>query len=401
MRTLIRGDRILRDGRLTAGDLGVEYVDGKGTILDGADTSDADTIIDATGLLVLPGLVDIHGDAFERQIEPRPGVAFPLELAMLETDRLLLSYGISTAYHGVTWSWEPGLRGAENARAMLEITERLRPQLGCDTRYHLRHETFNLDAEETIIDWLRTRRIGCIAFNDHMSGTIKDLGRANKIARMVERTRLTFEEFNALVDRTYARRDEVPQSIARIAAVAREAGIPLLSHDDRTESERTWFRELGAHIAEFPMTEAATKSAVDAGDVTVFGAPNIVRGGSHTGCPSAMEMVAAGMCSILASDYHYPALLNAPFRIAAAGTLPIEQAWSLVSLNPARALGLHDRGELAAGRRADIVLIDAEAAQGPVVVATITNGRIRYLTEADRMHSKAEPSFGVARTAAA
>ncbi|MGE8940675.1 alpha-D-ribose 1-methylphosphonate 5-triphosphate diphosphatase [Leptospira interrogans] len=401
MRTCIRGDRVLLDGRLISSDLHLDYADGEGTIVDGRNASDADTVIDATGLLVLPGLVDIHGDAFERQIEPRPGVAFPLELALLETDRLLLSYGISTAYHGVTWSWEPGLRGTENALAMLETTERLRPNLGCDTRYHLRHETFNLDAEETIIDWLRAGRIGCLAFNDHMSGTIKDLERASKVARMVERTGLSFEAFNALVDRTYARRDDVPQSIARIAAAARGAGVTILSHDDRTESERAWFRELGARIAEFPMTETATQSAVAAGDVTVFGAPNVVRGGSHTGCPSAMDMVAAGWCSILASDYNYPTLLNAPFRIAAAGVLPIEEAWSLVSFNPAQALGLHDRGELAVGRRADVVLVDAEAVGGPVVVATIANGRIRYLTDAERICGTARSTSRIGNTMSA
>lgn len=400
MRTSVCGGRILLDGRLSAGELHVEWVDGKGTILEGGQVCDADIVFDATGLLVLPGLVDIHGDAFERQIEPRPGVAFPLEVALLETDRLLLSYGISTAYHGVTWSWEPGLRGAESAAAMLETCERLRSRLGCDTRYHLRHETFNLDGEETIIGWLRAGRIGCLAFNDHMGGTVKARERASKIARMVERTALSFDAFNALVDRIYARRDEVPHSIARIAAAAKEAGVPILSHDDRTERERAWFRELGASIAEFPMTEAVARSAVQAGDVTVFGAPNIVRGGSHTGCPSAMEMVAAGLCSVLASDYHYPTLLSAPFRIAAAGILPIEQAWALASLNPARALGLNDRGELAPGRRADIVLVDPQLAE-PVVVATITNGRMRYLTEPGRLRRAAGPSVCAAENGCA
>jgi len=216
--------------------------------------------------------------------------------------------------------------------------------------------------------------------------------RVKKIGRMVERTGLSQAAFNELIDRTYARRDEIPHSIARLAAVAKDSGIPILSHDDRTESERNWYRELGARIAEFPMTEATTKAAVEAGDLTVFGAPNIVRGGSHTGCPSAMDMVAAGLCSILASDYHYPALLNAPFRIAAAGIQPVEQAWSLVSLNPARALGLHDRGELAPGRRADIVLVDAQSTDQPVVVATMTNGLMRYLTEPERLHGAVSPS---------
>src|SRR5207302_2990135 len=124
--------------------------------------------IDANGLLVLPGIVDIHGDAFERQMMPRPGVGFDLDIALLDSDRQVLANGITTVFHGVTWSWEPGLRGPENARMMLEGIERLRPRLGADTRFHLRHETFNLDAEPEIMRWLAGRRIGLMAFNDHM-----------------------------------------------------------------------------------------------------------------------------------------------------------------------------------------------------------------------------------------
>src|SRR6266487_4627397 len=105
----------------------------------GADAP-AERMIDASGLLVLPGIVDVHGDAFERQLMPRPGVGFPLDVALLESDRQAVANGITTVFHGVTWSWEGGLRGAENARAILDGIERLRPRLGADTRYHLRHE---------------------------------------------------------------------------------------------------------------------------------------------------------------------------------------------------------------------------------------------------------------------
>ena len=119
----------------------------------GLDTT-AEGTIDARGLLVLPGIVDVHGDAFERQVMPRPRVAFPLDIALLESDRQAVSNGITTVFHGVTWSWEPGLRGAENARAILAGIERIRPRLGADTRYHLRHETYNLDAEPEITEWL-------------------------------------------------------------------------------------------------------------------------------------------------------------------------------------------------------------------------------------------------------
>src|SRR5260370_2971394 len=85
--------------------------------------------LDADGLLVLPGIVDIHGDAFERQMMPRPGVDFAMDIALLDSDRQAVANGITTVFHGVTWSWEPGLRGPENARTMLPRLDRLRPPL--------------------------------------------------------------------------------------------------------------------------------------------------------------------------------------------------------------------------------------------------------------------------------
>src|SRR5262249_23898183 len=125
----------------------------------------AERHIDAEGLQVLPGIVDIHGDAFERQMMPRPGVSFPLDIAMLESDRQAVTNGITTVFHGVTWSWEPGLRGADNARAIMDCLDRLQPRFGADTRFHLRHETFNLDAEAEITGWLADRRVHVLAFN--------------------------------------------------------------------------------------------------------------------------------------------------------------------------------------------------------------------------------------------
>ena len=106
-------------------------------------------VIDATGLLILPGIVDIHGDAFERQIQPRPGINFPFDLAVADTERQLLANGITTAFHGVTLSWEPGLRGIETWRALLNALDA--HDSTCDMRVHLRWEVFNLDALDTAL----------------------------------------------------------------------------------------------------------------------------------------------------------------------------------------------------------------------------------------------------------
>jgi len=349
----------------------------------GTDQGRASLAIDAGGLLVLPGIVDLHGDAFGRQMMPRPGVDFPVDVALADSDRQAIANGITTVFHAATWSWEPGLRSGDNATRLLEAIEQMRPQLAADTRFHLRHETYNLDAEARIIKWMMAGRIDLLAFNDHMDATVGDLARPQKRSRMVERTGLSSQAFDELVARVVARAHDVPASIGRLAEAARQAGVRMLSHDDDSPEMRARFREQGVAIAEFPVNEKTAREAAKAGDFIVFGAPNVVRGGSHTGWTKASDMIAKGLCSVLASDYYYPAQLLAAFRLADDGILPLAKAWDLVSAAPARAVGLADRGVLEAGKRADIVLVDDEVPLRPRVVAVIAAGRLVHLAEAD------------------
>ncbi|QIP07319.1 alpha-D-ribose 1-methylphosphonate 5-triphosphate diphosphatase [Bradyrhizobium symbiodeficiens] len=343
--------------------------------------------IDSRNLLVLPGIVDLHGDAFERQMMPRAGVDFPIDVALADSDRQAISNGITTVFHATTCSWEPGLRSSDNARGLMEAIERQRPQFAADTRFHLRHETYNLDAEDEISLWLSEGRVDLFAFNDHMDGTVADMAKPRKRNRMVERTGLSAEAFDRLVERVVSRAQEVPASVARLAAAARAAEVRMLSHDDATPAMRQEFRELGAGIAEFPVNEETAQAAASHGDAIVYGAPNVVRGGSHTGWTKASDMIAKGLCSVLASDYYYPAQLLAAFRLAADGVLPLTEAWSLVSAGPARATGLADRGVLAEGRRADILLVDDSVKLRPRLIAVISGGKLVHLTDATRLLS--------------
>jgi alpha-D-ribose 1-methylphosphonate 5-triphosphate diphosphatase len=341
--------------------------------------------IDARDLLVLPGIVDLHGDAFERQMMPRPGVDFPIDVALIDSDRQAIGNGITTVFHATTWSWEPGLRSGNNASQLLGAIESLRPQLKADTRFHLRHETYNLDAEAEIRQWLLDGRIDLLAFNDHMDSTVASLDKPQKRARMVERCGITSDEFDRLVERVTSRADDVPGSIARLAEAARLARVRMLSHDDESPAMRRAFRAQGIGIAEFPINEETAREAATGGDAIVFGAPNVVRGGSHTGWTKASDMIAKGLCSVLASDYYYPAPLLAAFRLAADGVLPLAEAWKLVSAAPARAAGLTDRGILAGGSRADILLVDDEIPLRPRIVAVIAAGRLVHLADATRL----------------
>ncbi|MBR0708342.1 alpha-D-ribose 1-methylphosphonate 5-triphosphate diphosphatase [Bradyrhizobium liaoningense] len=381
-------DIFLEGGRAL---IGTEIVE-TSLVVSGIDIAEVDAsrgcarlAIDARDLLVLPGIVDLHGDAFERQMMPRAGVDFPIDVALADSDRQAIANGITTVFHATTCSWEPGLRSADNARGLMEAIERQRPQFTADTRFHLRHETYNLDAEAEIAQWLGEGRVDLFAFNDHMDGVVADISNPRKRNRMVERTGLSSETFDRLVERVVARAAEVPASVSRLAAAARGAEVRMLSHDDATPAMRQEFRELGADIAEFPINEETARAAASHGDAIVYGAPNVVRGGSHTGWTRASDMIAKGLCSVLASDYYYPAQLLAAFRLAADGVLPLTKAWDLVSAGPARATGLSDRGQLAQGRRADILLVDDSVPLRPRIIAVISGGKLVHLTDATRL----------------
>ena len=385
----IEGGRALVDGEFVETSL---HVSGEEIGDAGASYRRNTLKIDARGLLVLPGIVDLHGDAFERQMMPRPGVDFPIDVALFDSDRQAISNGITTVFHATTSSWEPGLRSGENARLLLEAIETLRPQLKADTRFHLRHETHNLDAEEDIGQWLSAGRIDLFAFNDHMDSTVAILDNPRKRNRMVERTGLSSKAFDDLVERVLARADAVPASITRLAQIGRQAAVPMVSHDDDSPQQRKAFRAQGVKIAEFPVNEETAREAATAGDAIVLGAPNVVRGTSHTGWTRASNMIEKGLCSVLASDYFYPTPILAAFRLLADGVLPLARAWELISEGPARAAGLSDRGVLAEGLRADILLVDPVRPLRPRVVAVIAAGRLVYLTDSDRISTSSAAS---------
>jgi alpha-D-ribose 1-methylphosphonate 5-triphosphate diphosphatase len=339
---------------------------------------------DASDLLVLPGIVDLHGDAFERQVQPRPGVDFPMDLAVAETEAQLLANGITTAFHGVTLSWEPGLRSARAWTALLAALAAHRPRQFCDMRVHLRWEAFNLDALGLALGAIAEGQVHLLAFNDHTPSILRKMADPVTGAKYSDRAGMSLDEFRTLAAGIGARAAEVPAAVERIAAAARAAQIPMASHDDVSAESRAAFRAEGARISDFPMNEPTARAATEAGDWVVMGSPNVVRGGSHMGWASAARMVEAGLCQILTSDYFYPALLRAAFILGEGGRLA--QRWGLISANPAAAAGLHDRGRIEPGSRADLVVV-AEA-PAPHVVATIASGRIAYLSAegASRLH---------------
>jgi alpha-D-ribose 1-methylphosphonate 5-triphosphate diphosphatase len=398
MATVIEGATLVLGDRLEKASL--RFEDGVITAIDGA--RDGATVIDGCGHLLGPAFVDIHGDAFERQLMPRPGTMFPVDAALLETDRQLAANGIGTTYHALTLSWEPGLRSVEMGRAVFGALTRLQPRLLVENRLQLRWESFCFEAVDLIRDALQGELTPAIAFNDHTSMAMlhpsvtmqerpfefspdfpvvdmQNPAFVEKMGERAKRAKMSSEAMVAMIASVWERRPQVPAVIDTVASLGRAAGAPMLSHDDSQIETRDYFRAQGARISEFPMNRRVALAAREAGDMIVFGAPNAARGGSHLGSsPGVAQMVREGLCDILASDYYYPAMLIGLARLVSDGVGSIETLWPLVSGNPAQALGLKDRGEIAVGKRADLVLVDWPAEGTPVVHRTWVAGRAAY-----------------------
>tara|TARA_E500000081_G_scaffold13013_1_gene15838 strand:+ start:85 stop:1302 length:1218 start_codon:yes stop_codon:yes gene_type:complete len=357
--------------------------------------------ISAHGKILAPAIIDVHGDAFERQLMPRPGVYFPIEVALIDTDRQLAANGITTAYHAITLGWEPGLRNVARGRELIQSIQDLGLRLTVENRVQLRWETFAFEALDVIESTLKGPLLPSVAFNDHTSMTMRaydvpvqervfELSPDFSVAsleddRMKQRTLskaqragLSQEDYIAMLGKIWDRRSDVPDKISEVASMASTVGAPMLSHDDTRADTRTYFRNLGASVSEFPMVMEAVEAARKHEDLIILGAPNAARGGSHIGSVGAADLIEAGLCDALASDYFYPAMLAAIDRLDREKRADRVTLWSLLSSGPARAMRLNDRGSITIGSRADLVLVDWTKGQAPVIEGTWIAGRAAY-----------------------
>ncbi|QJT07940.1 alpha-D-ribose 1-methylphosphonate 5-triphosphate diphosphatase [Oceanidesulfovibrio marinus] len=378
-----RADMLLSGGNvlLPGGDIEPIDVRIRGGYIVGLGPGAALAQMDLGGRLLLPGIVDIHGDAFESVVQPRPETMIDLTLALEETDRQLVANGVTTAFYGLSWSWESnrGLRSGSEPARFLDQFEELRPNLRCDSQLHLRYEIHHLDALETVLQWVHEARIDLLAFNDHLNYIEEKIEDSDRIGILAARNGQTPEEYLAA---HRAMRERYPHSLAgveRLAEAGRLAAIPMASHDEESPDVRRWYHELGCRICEFPVNEATACHALELGDDVVLGAPNALRGSSLYKRLSARRCAVEGLCTVLASDYYYPSLLAAAWDIHSRRGLELGRAWDLVSANPARALGLTDRGRIEPGLRAD--LIAAEVGPNGLLQAacTWTSGTMAYM----------------------
>ncbi|MGK7940636.1 MAG: alpha-D-ribose 1-methylphosphonate 5-triphosphate diphosphatase [Crocosphaera sp.] len=318
--------------------------------------------IDAKGLLMLPGIVDIHGDAFERAIAPRPGSHFPLNMGILENDRHLIASGITTFFYSITDSYEPGLRSRETAREIIDfVLGEGNNSLKADSRIHIRHEQANTDDYEELCDWLKQGKIDLLSLNDHLPPVGDDYKLNRHLNSLRRRHKMSDEELQKLIKTALNNQEKGLQQVEELVSLAHDHHIPLASHDDDTEAKVQLSAKWGVSIAEFPANVDIASKSRDYGASVLMGAPNLIRGGSHVGWMSVEIAAKKGVVDCLCSDYHYPSLFSAPFKLAEMGIMTFEEAWKLVSTYPAEAAGIGEsKGKIAKGFDADFLLIQSD-----------------------------------------
>jgi alpha-D-ribose 1-methylphosphonate 5-triphosphate diphosphatase len=327
--------------------------------------------VDGRGALLIPGIVDVHSDALEVDVNPRPGTSFPIDFALGAFEGRVRAAGVTTVFHGIGFydSGRHAGRTLDQARAVCAL---LRTRVDSD-RAPVSHRILHrMDvrsplALDVLLECLPEPAPGAaaplVSVEDHTpgQGQFRDVDRF-VAARVAEQPASKREEIERTVQERIATREALlanrDGNVARLAELAAAGRIRLIAHDVVSAAEIAQVRANGACVAEFPTTLEAARAARDAGMPVVMGAPNVLRGGSHSGNIGAREVAAAGLVDALASDYAPPALLAAAMNLAANGVLPLPASIGLITAGAARSAGVRGRGALEPGQRGDLVLVD-------------------------------------------
>ncbi|MBK6561336.1 alpha-D-ribose 1-methylphosphonate 5-triphosphate diphosphatase [Candidatus Amarobacter glycogenicus] len=347
------------------------------------DSFDRPSGLDLDGALVVPGLIDLHNDGLEGEINPRPGIGLPLDFAISNFDRRAAASGITLAMHAITFAgMEKKGRTLDVANERALAIRALAPgETVAEHGVLFRADVWQPEGLTALFDRAAQWHQPIVTLNDHTpgQGQYRDLtiyrGAITKWASLESEA-----EMDAHIDAKVRFATENPglaqETFRRCSEQAKAGSVILGSHDDDSAERTEFMRGLGATIAEFPVTIDAALKARELGMTIVAGAPNIVRGGSHSGNVSAVELVALGLCDILVADYHAPSLLLAVQRLVDSRTLDLAQAMKLVTSNPAEAMNRPELGEIAVGREATLAIIDPRP-QGWRTVAIVRRGEVR------------------------
>jgi alpha-D-ribose 1-methylphosphonate 5-triphosphate diphosphatase len=349
---IVTADRVLAGTLVARGGAIAEIEEGR-SALRGA--------LDCEGDLLLPGLVELHTDNVERHVLPRPGAVWPVRAAAISDDRELAAAGITTVFNALC----VGEVHSRTARSGLlyDIVEAIEHHMASnalkiDHYFHWRCEVSYPGLRDLLEPLAENPRLRLISVMDHTPGQRQFVDSARYAEYYQGKFHFTDAE---LAEFMRERTRDAEQFSARnrryVVGLAHERKVPLASHDDATLAHVEEAIEDGVSVAEFPTTLEAAKASHEAGLAVLMGGPNIVRGKSHSGNVSALELASNGILDIISSDYVPCALLWGALKLHAEAGVPLPAAIATVTVNPARAVGFEDRGEIKLGLRADLIRV--------------------------------------------
>lgn len=327
-----------------------------------------ESIYDVDGKYVMPGIIDIHSDMIESYIQPRSTAIMDFEMGLKEAERVLVGCGITTMFHSISMfregAWDvKEIRQAPQVRKLAALIARYRhEERFIRHRYHLRYEIDNLVCYDQVMDMMKKRYVDLLSFMDHTpgQGQYKNLEVYRK-HQPNEGKDMTEEEFQQLLQSEMEKETITMEQLKALADLAKELGISVASHDDDTIEKLEINEQLGVVISEFPITMEVAKEARKRGFQTVVGAPNILLGGSHSGNLSALEAIKEDAGDVLVSDYYPQSLLQAVFQLFEKEGIPVWEAVSYVTWNPAKAVGLEKEfGSIEEGKAADLLVVGSK-----------------------------------------
>jgi alpha-D-ribose 1-methylphosphonate 5-triphosphate diphosphatase len=319
--------------------------------------------LDLQGDYLVPGVVELHTDVLERHAIPRPGVHWPEVPAVLAYDSQLVGAGITTVLDSLATGYlvDTGQR-PRDPRPLVEAIRSARAAglLRADHYLHMRCEVSTELVVQDFTPFADDPLVRLVSLMDHAPGQRQFVNVEKYREYNQGRYGLTDAQLDALVQRRIEDRARYAEEHrAAITALCRKHGLPIASHDDATAAHVDEAMQAGAVIAEFPTTLEAAAAAHQYGLAVLAGAPNLVRGQSHSGNIPAAELAARGLLDVLSSDYVPASVLHGAFLLHVRHGLPLTGAIATVSATPARRVGFEDRGVIAPGLRADLVRVRA------------------------------------------
>jgi alpha-D-ribose 1-methylphosphonate 5-triphosphate diphosphatase len=335
-------------------------------------------IVDFEGDYLLPGLVELHTDNLEKHLEPRPGVMWPSSLAaVLAHDGQIAAAGITTVFDAISLGDfdSKGNRGAMLEGSVQALREaRTANILRAEHLLHLRCELADASVIDLFNRFADEPVLRLVSVMDHTPGQ-RQWADIDHFRQFHRNKGWSEAELQAEVLKRQRRMEEHSgRNRQMVIARSRAVGVPIASHDDTTAEHIAEAVADGIAIAEFPTSREAADLARRNGMKVIMGAPNLVRGGSHSGNISTEELSIAGLVDALSSDYVPISLLHAAIALHQRHGIDLTETVAMVSRTPAQMVGLDDRGEIAVGRRADLIRVRL-AGEVPVVRAAWRQGQ--------------------------